>query len=224
MALILNIDSATEYASVCLSKDGMLLNSKENDIQKDHAAVMAVFIKELLEENKTKPEEIDAIAISGGPGSYTGLRVGASTAKGLCYAWNVPLIAISTLKMMAFGMREKLPDAAAFCPVIDARRMEVFTALYDNRLHELNEPAAVIVDQNFLRDIPLDRIEIFGSGAEKICRLEGISPAFHRHAFACHAKFLIPLAEEAFYKRQFEDVAYFNPWYLKAFHNNFTHS
>lgn len=224
MALILNIDTATDIASVCFSKDGVIVGSKENTIRKDHAAVMAVFIKALLDENEISPREIDAVAISGGPGSYTGLRVAASTAKGLCFAWNKPLIAINTLKMMANGMRQQLPEAAALCPAIDARRMEVFTALYDNQLNVLKEPAAVIVKENFMQEFEFESIEIFGSGAEKICRLPGINPALRLHDFTSHAGFLVSLAEEAFRNKQFEDVAYYNPQYIKAFHYNFTHS
>lgn len=243
MALILNIDTATEAGSVCMVKDGIILGSKINTHQKDHAAVIAPFIRELLQENKVEPAQIEAVAISGGPGSYTGLRVASSTAKGLCYAWNVPLIAINTLKMMTNGMingethghasphdhasphgRASLQQNKLFCPMIDARRMEVFTALYDADLNAVTDPAAVILEKNFLEAYRLDPVLIFGSGMKKAEEMFGHVTCWQFEELINSAEFMAPLSEQAFREKQFQDLAYFDPWYLKAFHKNFTHS
>lgn len=223
MALILNIDTATEAGSVCLAKDGVSLGSRINTSQKDHAAMITVFILELLEGKKIEYPRIDAVAISGGPGSYTGLRVAASTAKGLCYAWNVPLIAINTLKMMANGIRTPRSEQL-LCPMIDARRKEVFTALYDIHLEEIVEPGAVILDENFLQEYRKSPLLVFGSGMKKAEKMFRENAAWQFREFTNHAEFMVALSERAFLEKQFQDPAYFDPWYLKAFHKNFTHS
>ncbi len=223
MALILNIDTATEAGSVCLAKDGVSLGSKINTSQKDHAAVITVFIRELLEENKIEYSRMDAVAISGGPGSYTGLRVAASTAKGLCYAWNIPLIAINTLKMMVNGVRTPQSERL-FCPMIDARRMEVFTALYNTGLEEIIGPKAVILNEDFLEEYRESPLLVFGSGMEKAEKMFRKNTSWQFSGFTNHAEFMIALSERAFLEKQFQDPAYFEPWYLKAFHKNFTHS
>lgn len=243
MALILNIDTSTEAGSVCLVKDGIILGTKINTHQKDHAAVIALFIQELLWENEGKPAQVEAVAISGGPGSYTGLRVASSTAKGLCYAWNVPLIAINTLKMMTNGMingethghasphghvsphsSASLQQHKLFCPMIDARRMEVFTALYDAGLNPLAEPAAIILEEDFLKEYRQKPVLIFGSGMQKARKMFGGITAWDFVELTNNAEFMAPLSEQAFKAKQFQDLAYFEPWYLKAFHKNFTHS
>lgn len=223
MALILNIDTATEAGSVCLAKDGVSLGSRINTSQKDHAAMITVFIQELLEEKKIEYSRIDAVAISGGPGSYTGLRVAASTAKGLCYAWNVPMIAINTLKMMANGIRTPQSEQL-FCPMIDARRMEVFTALYNTHLEEIVEPGAVILDESFLQEYRKSPLLVFGSGMKKAEKMFSENTTWQFREFTNHAEFMVALSERAFLEKQFQDPAYFDPWYLKAFHKNFTHS
>lgn len=236
MALILNIDTATSAGSVCLSRDGVPLAEQINMDQKDHAAVIAPLIKKIVEENMVSFEEIDAVAISGGPGSYTGLRVAASTAKGLCYAWNIPLIAINTLKMMANGMKSLHPlkegdqssltlslshslnDHFLLCPMIDARRMEVFTALYNWELKPVIEPAAVVLDGSFLYPYRQEPVYLFGSGMLKAKKLLAQPPpSWHFSEFTCKASYLAPLTEQAFKERQFQDVAYFEPFYLKSF-------
>lgn len=230
MALILNIDTATSAGSVCLSRDGVPLAEQINMDQKDHAAVIAPLIKKIVEENLVSFEEIDAVALSGGPGSYTGLRVAASTAKGLCYAWNIPLIAINTLKMMANGMKSTLAQSVEhkaqssqvinhfFCPMIDARRMEVFTALYNWELKPVIGPAAVVLDGSFLHQYRQEPVSLFGSGMLKAKKLLAQQPAsWHFYHLTCKASYLAPLAEQAFKERQFQDVAYFEPFYLKSF-------
>lgn len=220
MAIILNIDTATEIGSVCLAADGVVLGSRANKQQRDHAAVIDLFIAELLTECGINRGQIEAVAISGGPGSYTGLRVGASTAKGLCYGWEVPLIAVGTLEMMA-GARIGAEDSVSgslYCPVIEARRLDVFTALYDKQLHPYMQPGATTLDDHFLsryRDQPM---EIFGTGMDKCQTLfSGIS-AWRFIPFECHASQLVPFSEKAFREKRFEDLAYFDPFYLKAFY------
>lgn len=236
MALILNIDTATAAGSVCLSRNGVPLAEQMNMDQKDHAAVIVPFIEKILHQCRISSGEIEAVAISGGPGSYTGLRVAASTAKGLCYAWNIPLIAINTLEMMANGMKNlhplkggnqspiilplshSLTDHFLLCPMIDARRMEVFTALYDEEINPIVEPQAIVLDDYFLQEYRQKHVFVFGSGMAKVKKLLAEqSPSWHFSDLICKASYMASLAEVAFKEKQFQDVAYFEPFYLKSF-------
>lgn len=221
MALILNLDTATETGSVCLAKDGTAVRTMINSRQKDHAGVVTSFIETLLRELGVSPTSFDAIAISGGPGSYTGLRVAAATAKGLCYAWNRPLIAINTLEMMANGMRMKGVEEALFCPMIDARRQEVFTAVYDQALTPVIPPEALVLDPESFRDLlSASRVCFFGSGSIK---WQNILPPSGNAVFGEYqpdASHLASLAEAAFTEKKFEDPAYFEPLYLKSFYTS----
>lgn len=215
MALILNIDTALETASVCLSKDEQLLISKTNNNQKDHAAWLQVAIYDLMKESQYKLEDLDAIAVTIGPGSYTGLRVGLSSAKGLCYALKKPLITIGTLEMMANAAKDE--DADLLCPMIDARRMEVFTAVYNKKLEEIVKPHALIPDSNsFSELLASNKIIFFGSGSEKIKIL-----LFHDNAvfktINYSAADMIVLSRKRFRDSNFADLAYAEPTYLKEF-------
>ena len=168
MSLILNIDTALENASVCLAEDGEAIDLVTNPSQKDHAAWIHVAIEKMIHGTLklSQRKELNAIAVSGGPGSYTGLRVGLSTAKGLCYALKIPLIMINSLEMMAYAANEKGTDL--LCPMIDARRMEVFTAVYDKKLKPVVEPHACIVDETtFSGLLDQQRILFFGTAANK---------------------------------------------------------
>lgn len=226
MALLLCIETATPVGSVCLSKDGKNLLEKISAEQKDHAAVITPFIREILSETAVSPSQIDAIAISGGPGSYTGLRVAASTAKGLCYAWDVPLIALSTLKIMANGMRQAgltVPNRQTgsikdglLCPLIDARRMEVFSALYDYELNEQLAPRAAILQDDFLAGFKDRKVLMAGTGQPKAEKLFGENNAWTFKPLTVRAAHSAPLAEQAFVQKQFKDTAYFEPFYLKS--------
>lgn len=218
MALILNIDTATESGSVCLAKDGLPLVSRKMELQRDHAALTIPLIKEILAEQSLSGQGLQAVAISAGPGSYTGLRVAAATAKGLCYALDIPLIAISTLKMMAAGARRDGGGEQLYCPVIDARRMDVFTALYDASLKILAAPAFVTLDASFMEDYRDRPVVIFGTGGDKATRLFDKITAWSFRDFKSDAVYLAPLAEDSFHQRQFEDPAYFTPFYLKSFY------
>src|SRR5882762_5440642 len=145
MALILNIDTATELASVSLSKEGQSLALLQNKDQKDHASWLHPAIEKMMQETGFRMQELDAVAVTAGPGSYTGLRVGMAAAKGFCYALNIPLITESTLKVMAFAAREQTEPEGLYCPMIDARRMEVFTALYSTDLVEIIPATAMVI-------------------------------------------------------------------------------
>lgn len=219
MALILNIDTATSTGSVCLSKDGQVLQTLVNDKQQDHAATMVVYVERILAEQGIQPAELDAVAVSAGPGSYTGLRVGVATAKGLCYTWEKPLLAISTLQLMAQGMHAAGgQEVDLYCPMLDARRMEVYTGLYDTAMSVVAEPQALILDEHaFKTELAQQRILFFGDGSMKWKAMLGA----HEHAFfgeyIISAEHMIPLSEAAFNGKAFADVAYFSPYYLKPF-------
>ena len=220
MALILNIDTATAIGSVALAKDGVVLQTLVNDKERDHAATLTLFIQEIFNTQKITPDDLDAIAVSGGPGSYTGLRVGVATAKGLCYAWNKPLIGISTLQLMAQGLRDELQDTTAlYCPLLDARRQEVYTAVYDAALTPLLEPQALILTPDAFNEwLSRGKVYFFGDGSMKWQQM--LEP--HPHAvfvpYHISAVHMIPLSTAAFEKKLFEDTAYFSPFYLKPFY------
>ncbi|SFE73069.1 tRNA threonylcarbamoyladenosine biosynthesis protein TsaB [Chitinophaga sp. CF118] len=222
MSLILNIDTATATGSVCLSKDGKPLQTLVNDQQRDHAATMILFVQEIMKTQKITSAQLDAVAVSAGPGSYTGLRVGVATAKGLCYAWGKPLIAVSTLQMMAQGMQQQLQDTTAFyCPMLDARRMEVYTALYKGDLSTIIPPEALILTPDAFREqLNQHKTYFFGDGSEK---WQQLLPNHHNALFVPYkisAAHLSALSNAAFSRQEFVDVAYFSPFYLKPFHFN----
>ena len=220
MALILNIETATEVCSVCIAKDGELISKKESFEGKTHAKLLSVFIHELLEENNLKAKNLDAVAVSMGPGSYTGLRIGVSTAKGIAYAANIPLIAISTLESLAVGvsLKNNFEKSAWICPMIDARRMEVYTAFYDMDIESKSKISADVIDTNSYVDILNERQVVFcGNGAHK-CKTN----ITHKNALfidniECSSEFMTKLSMKAFLKSDFVDLAYFEPFYLKNF-------
>ncbi|WP_291908152.1 tRNA (adenosine(37)-N6)-threonylcarbamoyltransferase complex dimerization subunit type 1 TsaB [Chitinophaga sp. CB10] len=219
MALIINIDTATARGSVSLARDGKVIQTLASEEQRDHAATMVLFIEQLLKEQGINPATLDAIAVSAGPGSYTGLRVGVATAKGLCYAWEKPLIAVSTLQMMAQGMLLQQPEEnVLYCPMLDARRMEVFTAVYNHRLEEVLQPQAMILEEHSFKELLAQhKIVFFGDGSPKWRQL---LPAAGNAAFAeytMNAGDMAPLSEAAYTSKSFADLAYFSPFYLKPF-------
>lgn len=216
MAIILNIDTSVEAASVCLAKDGQVLSFLKNDKQKDHAAWLHVAIKTIFEKNDLKIEFIDALAVTQGPGSYTGLRIGLATAKGICYALNKPLITLNTLFVMANAAKDI--DTDLLCPMIDARRLEVFTALYTKRLETVKEPAALTLNEkSFDEELVNRRVGFFGNGSKKFQKLRTHSNAFFSDA-DFDAKTMVSLAEEKFNEKDFADLAYTEPLYLKEFY------
>jgi tRNA threonylcarbamoyladenosine biosynthesis protein TsaB len=159
MAILLNIDTSVETASVCLSNDDELIRLALNENQKDHAAWLHTAIHDLVRDAGQRLNDLNAVAISIGPGSYTGLRIGLGAAKGLCYALDIPLITIGTLEMMAHAVKKN--DAELICPLIDARRMEVFTAVYDRLFQEILKPCTMIVDKNSFEEMASKNSKLF---------------------------------------------------------------
>lgn len=224
MALILNIDTATEYASTCLSKDGALLSLATNPSQKDHAAFIQPAIQNLVKDCGYQLSDLDAVAVSNGPGSYTGLRVGLSTAKGICYALNKPLLLLNTLQVMAVAAVEAAKntfgDIASewwYAPMIDARRMEVFTAVYDAALKEVTPATALILDRHaFETELTQREIVYTGSGAGKF-RLMDENAGKHFLSVQHDASHMQSIAEHLYLLKAFADKAYSEPMYLKEF-------
>lgn len=218
--MILQIETATTVCSVALANRGQVIAFKEIDQRNIHAEVITVFIDELLKNAGVKYNELDAVAVSSGPGSYTGLRIGVSTAKGLCYALDKPLIAVETLEAMAGGIIANGVDRdMLLCPMIDARRMEVYTALFDAAGNRVQPTTAEIIDENsFAIQLAQNKILFFGDGAPK-CRetLSGNTNAIFINHFANSAVHLTAKAHQKFQAAEFEDVAYYEPYYLKDF-------
>jgi tRNA threonylcarbamoyladenosine biosynthesis protein TsaB len=219
MAKILQIETATAVCSVALSIKGEMISFKEEQGQNLHAANLTLFIDEVLKVAGVSYQDLDAVAVSKGPGSYTGLRIGVSTAKGLCYALDKPLIAIETLKMMAAGFLTRNPDyVGLICPMIDARRMEVYTSVFDSSLNILTPTEAKIIDETSFADfLSQQPITFLGDGAAKCGTVLIHQNAKFDTANFNSAIYMSRLANEAFDKDNFEDVAYFEPFYLKDF-------
>ncbi len=218
--LILQLETATTSCSVALAEDGNVITLKEVNERNIHASHLTLFIDEVMQAAGKKYRDLDAIAVSMGPGSYTGLRIGVSTAKGLCFALDKPLIAINTLAAMAEGLLGKtsLSPSMLLCPMIDARRMEVYTALFDVNLNEVEKTQAKILDEHsFDQYIGTYDLVFFGDGAEKCKKLYEKRPNVTFLDFQNSAIHLSKLALAKLEARQIEDVAYFEPFYLKDF-------
>ena len=221
MAVILNIEASTTTCSVALSESGEVFFNKENHDERSHAQVLAPFVKEAIETADSRAMKIDAVALSCGPGSYTSLRISSSTAKGVCYGREIPLISIPTTKIMAVPIlfRDDLPDDILLCPMIDARRNEVYATIYDRALNICMETKSeIITSESFIEFLEKRPVCFFGNGAEK-CN----SIIKHKNALFLSgnknplAKWMMPLAERAWLDNKFEDIAYFEPFYLKNF-------
>ncbi len=217
MALILLIETATKNCSVSLSSENKIIACKEEvNEQYSHAEKLTVFITELFKTQDFTIKDLDAVAVSKGPGSYTGLRISVSTAKGLCYALDIPLISVSTLKAMAFGMAQK-EKSDLYCPMIDARRMEVYNAFYNSTNKEIRGIQADIIKVDSYQKELDKKVLFFGDGSEK-CKqmiqhpnarfIDGIFPS---------SKDMLEIANEKFAEKDFEDVVYSEPFYLKDF-------
>ena len=224
MSLILCIETGTDICSVGLSRDGELISLRESDEGRDHARNVALFVDELLRENDIAAEELSAVAVGMGPGSYTGLRIGVSFAKGLCYGLQIPLVAVGSLDSMVQVARED-HDAgiidvdnwndAVLCPMVDARRMEVYTQMFDTQGQPLNEVKAEIVTEESFKEGRNERqLVIFGNGATK-CH-EVLNDATYINVTPS-ARGLAALAHQRLEAGQTEDIAYFEPFYLKDF-------
>lgn len=220
MSCILSIETSTDVCSVAMSENGQCIFKKEDHSGPNHAVSLGVFVDEALSFTDNHAIPLGAVAVSQGPGSYTGLRIGVSMAKGICYGRDVPLLAVPTLEVMAVPvlLNHEIEEDALLCPMIDARRMEVYSAIYDRALKQQRETRADIVDGDTYREF-LDRhpVYFFGNGAAKCMEtinhpnahlIKGIEPL---------AKYMFPLAERRWVQKEYEDVAYFVPFYLKDF-------
>lgn len=217
MANILLIETSDEICSVAVACDGKIIGFQMSDEPMQHATHLPLYIEATMKLIKEKNITLDAVAVSGGPGSYTGLRIGVSTAKGLCYALGCKLIAIDTLKVIATALKQSESANIIICPVIDARRMEVYTAMYDYALNQISPAEAKIIDENSFADI--DRpIHFCGSGAEKCSNVIKNPNAKFTTLVKPIANMMVELAEEAYHNNQFQDVAYYEPFYLKEFY------
>lgn len=223
MAIILNLETATQVCSVVLAKDGALLAKRELNEKNVHAEVLTPFIEEVVKEAGLKLQDLDAIAVSKGPGSYTGLRISISTAKGLCYSLDKPLISVGTVESLAHFAADKMGNTITsnhlIYPMIDARRMEVYTASFSSDLQQLSEVAPLIFDDSTFRDIPKNQKLIFvGDGSTKTKDLfaDNEQIEIHDHILSS-AEGMVQIAEQKFKNQDFEDVAYFEPFYLKEF-------
>lgn len=225
MALILSIETGTDICSVALANDGELMALRESDEGRDHAKKVALFVDELLRETGVQPSDLDTIAVGKGPGSYTGLRIGVSFAKGMCYALDIPLIAIGSLDALTEVAREDYDAGildieeeewakAKLCPLVDARRMEVYAKVFDNEGKALTDVVAEVVTEDSFKEWRKDKFVIFGNGAKKCTEL--LSDAIFVD-IAPSARGIVRLAEESFKAQKFEDLAYFEPFYLKEF-------
>ncbi len=219
MALILNIETSTQVCSASIAKNGKVIAFKESFEDRSHASLLTVFIDELLSENGIKPDYLEAVCVSEGPGSYTGLRIGVSVAKGICYAKNIPLIAANTLQAMASMASNKITgEKNLLCPMIDARRMEVYSAVFNSDITQIRKTIAEIIDEHsYAKELLLNKIAFFGDGADKCKQLIKHDNALFIDGIYPSAKYMAPLAQKAFNNKQFKDVAYFEPFYLKDF-------
>jgi tRNA threonylcarbamoyladenosine biosynthesis protein TsaB len=216
MACLLLIESSTQICSTAISVDGKLVWNKENPELSSHSAILGVYVAEALEYIRANNLQLDAVSVSEGPGSYTGLRIGVSIAKGLCFGMNIPLIAIPTLKIMATHF---VPSSSYLCPMIDARRMEVYVALYDENLNEIEPVRAIIVNEDSFQDLLSEKeIIFFGNGADKCKSVIHSSRAVFVDGIYPSASKMIKESEKVFEEKNFVNIAYFEPFYLKEFH------
>ncbi len=220
MSCILHIETSTEVCSVAVSQDGDVIFHQENFEGQQHATLLGRYVDEGLSFADSHAIPVDAVAVSCGPGSYTGLRIGVSMAKGICYAREIPLIGVPTLQALCVPvlLSDKLPEDALLCPMIDARRMEVYTAVYDRALREQRAVGADIIDETSFAELLAQRpVYFFGNGAAK-CKTKLTHPNAHfLDDIRPLARWMFPLAEKAVALEDYKDVAYFEPFYLKEF-------
>ena len=218
MPIILSIETATTVCSCSLSRDGEILLNRESYKGQSHASLLGVFVNEMMEYARLNSLKIDAIAVSSGPGSYTGLRIGVSEAKGLSYGLGIPMIAIPTAKIMASMIRDKADQETLLCPMIDARRMEVYATFFNQQLNVVRKTSADIIEIDTYDNL-LDehKIVFFGNGSAKCKEVSTHPNAIFIDDVHPLASAMIPLAEESYAVKDFVDSAYFEPFYLKEF-------
>lgn len=220
MSCILHIETSTKVCSVAVSDNSHTIFSKVDYEGPSHAVLLGVFIDEALAFIDSHGIPLDAVSVSCGPGSYTGLRIGVSMAKGICYGRSVPLLAVPTLELLAVPvlLHKELPENALICPMLDARRMEVYAAVYDRGLNLKRKISADIIDENsYMEYLEESPVYFFGNGADKCKEVITHPNAHFINNIHPLATMMSPLAERAFLDEKFEDVAYFEPFYLKEF-------
>ena len=216
--MILCLETATPVCSVALNESCCTIALRETEGQNAHSEKITNFIREVMEVAKIDYSKLDAVAVSKGPGSYTGLRIGVSTAKGICYAADLPLMAIDTLEAMAYGMKAKLGsqigESDLLIPMIDARRMEVYAAIFDANLNKISDTAAMVIDENSFEELLKDHcLWLFGDGAPKLKNVFENQPNVNIvDGFKPSAAYMLPLADKALREQDFVDVAYFEPF------------
>ena len=226
--MILCLETATPSCSVALVHNGEVLACEEDPKGQNHSEKITLFIDSVMKKAGISYDQLDAVAVSMGPGSYTGLRIGVSTAKGICYAVSKPLIAVETLEAMAYGgklvissevEKSSLNGNIMLVPAIDARRMEVYAAIFDENVNKIKDTEAVIIDENSFADLKKDHhLYLFGDGADKCAELFANDDKITViKDFYCSAKYMNTIAQQKFNNKDFVDVAYFEPFYLKDF-------
>ena len=221
MSRILHIETSTDVCSVCFADDGEIISIRETGMERSHASILTVYIEEILHELQTQNMCLDAVAVSMGPGSYTGLRIGISAAKGICYGLEIPLIAIPTLEAMCIGALKQYKisgENALLMPMIDARRMEVYLAIYDFQLKKIKDTCAQVIDrESFQELLSTQRLYLFGTGAAKLKDTISHENIRFLDNVTMSSEYMITIALKRYRQKQFEDVAYFEPYYLKDF-------
>ncbi len=219
MSLVLFIDTALEKAIAGISMAEHLLSIRENEKQNEHAAFIQPAIHQMFSELNYNINDIDVVGITSGPGSYTGLRVGMATAKGICYALKKPLVAASTLEVLATAAIEKFPEFDLYCPMIDARREEVYTALFNKDMQIVTAPQALILnEQSFAQELQQNKILFFGNGASKLGKFLPTNGNGYLEKIAYQPRHLAQIFFNRFKSSQFLDLAYAEPFYIKGFH------
>jgi tRNA threonylcarbamoyladenosine biosynthesis protein TsaB len=222
--MVLCIETATNLCSVALCSSERVMSIRESTEIKSHASMLTVFIDEILKDNGIRARDLEAVAVGKGPGSYTGLRIGVSVAKGIAYAASLPIIGIDTTLTMFWGMHPRIPGITGdienilLCPMIDARRMEVYDAIYDAKGNAFREISAEIIGETSFMEIPESKkIIFFGDGSSKCREHIGRKNVYFEEDFSISASYMQIPAYHAINKSHFEDVAYFEPFYLKDF-------
>lgn len=218
MNTILSIDSATQSGSVALHQDGQLIGLQQYNIDKSHSSLLHVIVDQLIQNCGVSKSDLDAIAVSAGPGSYTGLRIGVSSAKGFCFALDKPLIAVNTLEAMARQVSNTNTEKALLCPMIDARRLEVYGMMLDHNMTIIEETEAIILDENsFGKYLQKNRVIFFGDGSGKCKTILNNENAIFLENIVPSAKEIGELATKKLIEEDFENLADYEPFYLKEF-------